>query len=117
MKKQFLIIISILAVTCNGMAITPRHFEIHQADSIVYPGDLFTKADAEKILGEHALTRDSSYLIEKDVSTYSTGYIADSTDKKSGKIGAVYFLLAKYLTTSSAKKYYTSVYEANEEHE
>jgi hypothetical protein len=91
--------------------------KVNQPQSSILPGYLFTKSDAEKILGEPAHLKDSSTTIKVDTLEYKCAYIANSKDPKTGKTGAVYFLFEQYAQLSSAKKTYSSIKTANENHE
>ena len=91
--------------------------EVNQPDSSIYLNKLFTLSDAEKILGEQASLTDSSTTIKGNILTYSCAYLANAKDSKSGKIGSIYFLFEKYDEISSAKKEYSSIKAANENHE
>jgi hypothetical protein len=89
--------------------------------SPIYPGDLFTLTDAEKILGEPAHLIDSTSkirgkdpkyidsmsILKKEAATFNCGYMANSEDKKTGKTGVVYFGFEQYPEVSSAKQVYS----------
>jgi hypothetical protein len=91
------------------------------------PGNLFTLADAEKIMGEPAHLIDSTSkikgenpkyidsmsMIKKDAFIYSSGYMANSRDKKTGRTGVVYFGLEEYADVTSAKNVYSFYKNAN----
>ncbi len=74
-------------------------------------------ADAEKILGERTHITDSTVTINDIVTKSMFSFIADSLDKKSGKTGALYFLLDEYKDVQEAHKIYTKFYEENKDHE
>lgn len=92
-----------------------------------HPGNLFTLADAEKIMGEPAHLIDSTSkikgeypryidsmsMIKKDAFIYSSGYMANSKDKKTGRTGVVYFRLEEYPDVTSAKNVYSFYKNAN----
>ena len=99
-----------------------------QSQNSIPPGNLFTLADAEKIMGESAHLIDSTSkikgeypkyidsmsMIKKDAFIYSSGYMANSKDKKTGRTGVVYFLLEEYADVTSAKNVYSFYKNANE---
>lgn len=80
------------------------------------PGLLFTRADADKIMGESTHLTDSSFNTEPHVTSYLCGYKADVKDHKTGKTGAIYFLFEQYKDISEAKIKYESIYLANKPH-
>lgn len=98
-----------------------------QSQNSIPPGNLFTLADAEKIMGESAHLIDSTSkikgeypkyidsmsMIKKDAFIYSSGYMANSGDKKTGRTGVVYFRLEEYPDATSAKKVYSFYQHAN----
>ena len=115
MKIKLFTVISLLLITyCMADTFAGNK---NKADSTMYPGNLFTHADAEKILGENARLSDSTYEVNEDTLRYKIGYIADSADIKTGKTGAVYFVFEKYTKIVAAMEKYTSTYEANEDHD
>lgn len=96
---------------------TARESKMNQPQSSIYPGNLFTKSDAEKILGEQAHLTDSSSKMKVDTLEYKCAYTANSKELKTGKTGVVYFLFEQYASVSSAQKAYSSIKTANENHE
>lgn len=94
--------------------------------------DLFTLADAEKILGEPAhlvdsastlprvvsksSVKDSVFPIKKTASSYKCAYEANTEDKKTGRTGKVYFLIEQYPDISSAMAVYSYYKRSNEKH-
>jgi hypothetical protein len=82
----------------------------------IAPGDLFTLADALKILGENAHLSDSSTSLQKDVVNYHYTYTANAADSKSKKTGNIYYLLEDYSYVSLAEKKYSSIKKANQDH-
>lgn len=91
--------------------------KMDQPPNSIPPHNLFTKSDAEKILGEQALLTDSSTTAKRDTLEYKCAYTANAKDQKTGKTGVVYFLFEHYTYDSSAKKTYSSIKTANENHE
>jgi hypothetical protein len=83
----------------------------------LYPGNLFTLRDAEKILGEPAHLTDSSSAFKENRSSFLSSYFANAIDSISGKTGAIYFLFEKYEQIHAAQKKYSSIKSANEGHE
>ena len=76
--------------------------------------NIFTLADAEKILGEPASLTDSSTKKGKEVVFYKSSHTANSKDTK-GKTGNVYFMIEDYEQVSSAHKVYSSIKRSNED--
>lgn len=118
--KLFLFLIIALSIACNSPGTTQR--ETDQLDEsrpvmLSINGDsLFTLSDAEKILGEKAYITDRSMTPGEGVAVFKSTYTAKSTDKKSGKTGNVYFMVEQFAQDSSAKKVYTDIKIANENH-
>jgi hypothetical protein len=75
---------------------------------------LFTKADAERIVGEGVHLSDSSMTRDKGVVTYKAAYSADRSDIKTGKTGNIYTLFEEYASVSSAKEKYSTIRTANQ---
>lgn len=88
----------------------------NQTGNSIDQRNIFTKSDAEKILGEPAHLTDSAWTIEGDSSVYRCSYTANSKDQKSGKTGAIYFMFEQHPHIASAKKVYSSIKTANENH-
>ena len=80
-------------------------------------GILFTKSDAEKILGVSAHLTDSASSVRQDTIEYRCTYTADSIDLKTGKTGNIYFMWDQYADTSIAKSVYSFIKKGNENHE
>ncbi|MCW3123494.1 MAG: hypothetical protein JWQ38_2986 [Flavipsychrobacter sp.] len=78
--------------------------------------EIFSQADAEKILGEPAHLSDSSTSTRADTTIFQSSYIANNTDKKSGKTGNIYFMYEQYSNASTAHDllaYYKTTNEKN----
>ncbi|MDB5156619.1 MAG: hypothetical protein JWR50_1326 [Mucilaginibacter sp.] len=73
---------------------------------------LFTKSDANKILGSPSHLTDC--VVKKD--SYLCGYQTDAADQKTGKIGALYFFFESYNDMADANKRYEDVYRSNQAH-
>ena len=109
----------------QSKADTLRTLQVHQS---LDPRNLLTLSDAEKILGEPAHFKDSSYrmsgedleyqdsisTIRKKASAYHCGYLANSKERISGKTGVVYFSFEQYSKVSSAKMVYSFYKRANQ---
>lgn len=100
------------SVAANAAGTTERLSNLNAID----PRKLFTKADADKIMGESTHLTDSSSKIEALSSSYLCGYKADVKDSSTGKVGAIYFLFEQYQQISDAKKNYTGIMQANKPH-
>jgi hypothetical protein len=75
--------------------------------------NLFVLSDVEKILGEPAHLTDSSSTNKENISRYYSAYFANEKDSKSGKTGAIYFLVEEYPELSAAQKRYSFIKNAN----
>lgn len=115
MKIKLFTIIAFMLFTCC-LANTYAGNE-NKTDSTSNSANLFTRAGAEKILGQNSLLQDSTYEIKVDTIRYKCSYIVDSIDAKTGKTGTVYFMFEKYTKAVEACEKYTSTYEANKDHE
>jgi hypothetical protein len=91
--------------------------KVNQLDRSIQPDNLFTTADAEKILGQQAQLTDSASTIENDVVTYKSSHTAISKDQETGKNGTVYFMFEQYKQVAAAKQSYASIKTSNENHE
>jgi hypothetical protein len=96
------------------------------------PRDLFTLADAEKILGEPAHLVDSGWKapgtgrenspndsvlpIKRTASSWGSAYEANAEDKKTGRTGKLYFKIEQYPNISSAMTVYSYYKRSNETH-
>ncbi len=132
MKQLLLIILVIFLFGCNNKTAPladnrdPHHdtLMLDSSSSLSpakkkekpLPQDIFRFSDAEKILGEPAAIKDSSVSKHGGVWTYNCSYMAKSRDKKSGKTGNIYFMFERYELVDSAKKHYTDIKKANEDH-
>ena len=84
---------------------------------LLNPEFLFTKADAEEILGQPAQLTDSATTVIADTMEYRSAYKANATDVKTGKTGMIYFLCERYARVSIARDVYSSIKTGNENHE
>jgi len=128
----FLASIILILTACNSsdngaLMITDSLEDTVPAQNRIRPRSLFTLSNAEKIMGEPAHLIDSSSkikgeypgyidsmsIIKKDAFIYSSGYMANSGDKKTGRTGVVYFRLEEYPDATSAKKVYSFYQHAN----
>ncbi|HTE09693.1 MAG TPA: hypothetical protein VK645_01965 [Chitinophagaceae bacterium] len=99
-------------VAMNGAAAAESLSDTNTPD----PKKLFTKADADKIMGQSTHLTDSSSKVEMLISSYLCGYKADVKDSKTGKTGAIYFLFEQYRQIPDAKKNYAGIMKANKPH-
>ena len=79
--------------------------------------ELFTTADAEKILGEPAHLSDSSWRNVADTVEYKCSYTANAKDPKTDKTGNIYFMFEEYARESIAKDIYSFIKKGNENNE
>jgi hypothetical protein len=114
MKKFILLIIAgIMACVCARVSGSVVH-KTTRVDTSLTAAKLLTLADAEKIMGEKLHLIENSTKRDKGISTYLCGYQANTKDIKSGKTGAIYFLLDQFDQVSAAKKKYAETKTANE---
>jgi len=74
---------------------------------------LFTRADAERIMGSATHATDSVIKQEANSSSYLCGFKTNKADPQSGKIGATYFLFEDYKNIDGAAARYKDVYVSN----
>jgi hypothetical protein len=78
---------------------------------------LFTLAEAEKILGEPAHLTNGTDSFDPGFATDERFvYTANDTDRVSGKLGVIYFLVQTYTTVAGAHERYAFIKKANENH-
>jgi hypothetical protein len=82
----------------------------------ITPTKLFTKLDADAILGASTHITDSVPKNEGVKFTYLSGYKTDQKDQKSGKIGALYFFFEAYNNLDGARERFSDVLVSNEPH-
>jgi hypothetical protein len=124
--KLFIIGAALLLSACSQpvSSVVGESGQSHSSTSSAAPNqsvkhnlsDLFSLADAEKILGEQAHLTDSSTLVAKDTFTYKCSYTSNAKDEKTNKTGVIYFMMEEYAEVASAQKSYTSIKKANENH-
>jgi hypothetical protein len=85
-----------------------------EADAGADMRTIFSHADAEKILGEPARLSDSSTSTIADTTMYKSTYTANTTDKKTGKTGNIYFMYEQYKEESTAHGLLAYYQKANE---
>jgi hypothetical protein len=118
------IIVSLPLLSCgqsggNGVAhvdtlASSSVLEMKETERDAVAGHLLAAADAEKILGTSAQLTDSVASDSGDASTYRYTYKALAADPKTGKTGAIYYLLERYALLSAAKSRYSFIKTANE---
>ena len=74
---------------------------------------VFTLADAEKILGEKAHMNEGKTTNNDGIDVYRSAYVADAVDQATGKTGNIYFMMEEYPEATAAGKVYNSIMEAN----
>jgi len=89
----------------------------NNAPTLTNPTHLFTRADAEKILGEPAHLDDTATIVNKDAVQYKSSYIANAKDPKTGKTGGVYYLFERYNSATTAHEVYASFQVGNQSQE
>lgn len=114
MKKLILLIIAgIMAFACTRVSGSVVH-KTAPVDTSLTAAKLLTLADAEKIMGEKLHLIENSTKKDKGTSRYLCGYQANTKDVKSGKTGAIYFLLERFDGAASAQKKYADTKTSNE---
>ena len=77
-------------------------------------GELFTLAEAEKILGEPATLGNNTEGFDGQSGFHNIDYVAKDTDRVSGKLGAIYLLMQSYKDDAGAQERYATIKTANE---
>jgi hypothetical protein len=119
MKRRILFLATVTALIflcCTQSKNSPQDKSMNKQQPKP-PAVSLTLPDAEKILGEPAHITDSTNTVEDNVSTYRLSYTANTVDLKTGKTGAIYYLLEQFDNVSSAQKKYSSIKKSNEDHE
>lgn len=78
---------------------------------------LLSLADAERILGERAVLRDSASTIEGQATRYRCTYGAVDSNRDRKRRRVVYFLFEEYPNVTAAHEVYTRIKVANQDHE
>jgi hypothetical protein len=78
--------------------------KVKQLPDSIFPNNLFTLFEAEKILGKPARLTDSLTSTTADALTSLCGYAANNRDKKTEKTSNVYFLFEHYNQVEAAQK-------------
>ncbi len=125
MNKVFCSIIAMLALLgCDNSG--PQKTEQSKTDTVAVAAaqrhndfrlqEIFTLNDAEEILGQKAVLKDSATTVRRDTTMYSCAYAAEQKDK-TGKEGVIYFLIEEYSDITSAHSVYAAIKAANDSHE
>jgi len=114
MSKMCLILLltSTLLLGC-----TPTHSTLVPSDATKIswnPEVTLTLADAERILGEDAHLSETLSYLDGSTKVYTSTYLSNKTDEKSGKTGAIYYMIEEYKNIESARLAYESIRAANE---
>jgi hypothetical protein len=72
-----------------------------------------SRADAEKILGQKAILKESSSETMGGRTQYKCTYMATQADPVKGVTGNLFFMLESYTTTIAAMNAYTNIIESN----
>ncbi len=118
----FIPVILILLIACSNPAKTETTSETASQKSVSTAPDalaskmnkltaLFTKADAEKILGEPATVTDSTMSTQSNIISYKSAYTGKST---SDKTGVVYFVIEDFSREPDAITKYGFIKASNE---
>jgi len=91
--------------------------EIAATSTFFSPAALFTKTDAEKIMGETAFLEDSATSVVNGVLQFKSTHTASADDPKSGKRGNVYFMFERYMQASGAHDVYSTFKTGNQSSE
>lgn len=77
------------------------------------PQQLFTKPDADKIMGSFTHLTDSVYKNANSPTSYLCGFQEATIPPGSDRPGVVYFLYEQYMDIAAAKKKYADIMKAN----
>jgi hypothetical protein len=80
------------------------------------PAEMFTLAEAEQILGEPTMQTNNTESRDESSGLHHITYTAKDTDRVTGKLGVIYYLLQSYTTVQGAELRYSSIKKANEDH-
>jgi len=105
----------VAGLTVINLGHTPPKYHSVKIDKFI-PAKLFTKSEADQILGSPTHLTDSVSKKEASSSSYLCGYKADMADPKTGKFGTVYFLFEDYQIIDGAIKRFSDVYISNRTH-
>jgi hypothetical protein len=121
---KFVIIIWLMLITT--VQYTPTGFKRENSDVGItnnqvqndtpIPAKLFTKSDADRILGSSTYMIYSVSKVEESMSSYLCGYKANKKDEKTGKFGAIYFFFEVYNDIDGAKKRVKNIHLSNKPH-
>jgi hypothetical protein len=78
------------------------------------PEVILTLTDAERILGEEGHLDEAVSYLDGNTKVYSSKYSSNKKDEKSGKTGALYFMIEEYENIEAARISYESIRAANE---
>jgi hypothetical protein len=109
---SFLTIYCLMIITIGPSALKSSPVEI----DMITATRLFTKSDANKILGSPSHLTDNVVKKDASMSSYLAGYKTDAADQRTGKIGALYFFFESYKDRTDANKRYADVYNSNQAH-
>ena len=115
----FLLLLTLLScqpASNNDNVDTTQTESADWGDSIILQ-DLFTRQQAERILGEPMHVTDSVLTTADDLIVFNSTYTANTADPSNGKTGNLYVMIEHYRYIESAMQTYTSIYQSNQEHE
>lgn len=83
----------------------------------IHPTLLFSLLDAEQILGEPAILKDSSFTNINNEMKFHKAYRARAAGDSDKQAGNVYFMYEKFTSAHEAVESYQSIFKANADHE
>jgi len=114
----FLFLLTLLSCqpASNNDNVDNTHTESADWGDSIALQNLFTRQQAERILGESMHVTDSTLTKEDALIVFKSTYTAADT-AEGGKIGNLYVMIEHYRYIESARQTYTSIYQSNQEHE
>jgi hypothetical protein len=114
MSKMCLILL-LTSISLLGCTTTQNTLVPSNATKISWnPEVILTLIDAERILGEGAHLRETLSYLDGSTKVYTSTYLSNNRDEKSGKTGALYYMIEEYENIESARLAYESIRAANE---
>lgn len=83
-------------------------------DSTAHSNKFISLAEAEKVLGLSAHVKDSTWKNSASISRFTTNFIANASDKKTGQSRRLFFSYERYQEDATAKDIYASIKAENE---
>ncbi|MEP7171583.1 MAG: hypothetical protein ABI855_19585 [Bacteroidota bacterium] len=118
-RITFMIIAVPLSLACFGgpdlLSIRGNRTPLEKLpDSALHSNKFISLAEAEKVLRLSAHVKDSTWKNSAAVSRFTTNFIANASDKKTGQSRRLFFSYEQYQQDATAKDIYASIKAENE---